>query len=257
MMEAHYDGFRQGLAAELLLVRMLLPVRQPPSPKQVRDSLSTLLGWTINENALKPIQEQLVASGDLFRTPRKAHRLTEAGRRRALNFLGLQALPPRCTWPRLLSKYLFAALIRHWEQDRARQKNLLAPATATVFSAIPHAPPSGPHSDAKTTSIDLRQFGQAVLRHAASLPQERRFGPNKAYISCVWEATQADPTFPRMDLDTFKQYLVQANCQGILQLSRADLVNVMNTEWLSQSETHYLNAQFHFVLLPDLLTARR
>lgn len=256
-MEVQCDEFRQWLVAELLLVRMLLPVGKPPTPKEVRESLSTLLGWTVSENTLNPIRDQLVKGGDLLRTPRMAYRLTDTGRRRALKFLGLKALPPRCNWTRLMSKYLLPALIRHWEQDRVSQKNWSSPARPFVFNALQHTPPSSSQADAKMTSIDMQQFAQAVLRHAASLPHEKRFGPNKAYISCVWESTQADPTFPRMSLETFKQHLVESNLRGFLQLSRADLVQAMNPVLLSQSETHYLNAQFHFVLLQELHTPRR
>ena len=52
-----------------------------------------------------------------------------------------------------------------------------------------------------------------------------------------------------MDLPTFKQRLTEANNAGLLTLSRADLVEVMDHTDVQESETRYLNAEFHFVLL--------
>lgn len=47
----------------------------------------------------------------------------------------------------------------------------------------------------------------------------------------------------------FKARLVEANRDGLLTLSRADLVEVMDPARVTESETHYLNATFHFVLV--------
>jgi hypothetical protein len=60
-----------------------------------------------------------------------------------------------------------------------------------------------------------------------------------------------------MDLDTFKHYLTTANQQGLLYLSRADLVQAMNPQLVALSETHYLNGEFHFILLQEPTASRR
>ena len=258
MMETGQIDLRKRITTEFLLVRMMSPSRQPPGPKQVRESLSSLLGCSLSEDVLEPIRKQLVDEGYLFRTPRRAYRLTEAGRHRALSFLGLKTLPRRCHWRTVLTKYLPAALIRHWEQDLAKmqnQHNTALPPTLTSYKPTPFPVP---RDDSGTPhSIDLPAFAQAVLQHASSLPSHERFGPNKAFIACVWQAMQANSTFPPMNLDTFKQFLIAAHRQGLLCLSRADLVQAMNPQWLSQSRTQYLSSEFHFILIPDSHTLGR
>ena len=79
--------------------------------------------------------------------------------------------------------------------------------------------------------INLVHFAKKVMEVARYAPEEFRFGPNKAYISKVWELGFKD----MMTLEQFKEYLKQAHIQGLLYLSRADLVQVMNQEWLKQS----------------------
>jgi len=80
--------------------------------------------------------------------------------------------------------------------------------------------------------INLPHFAKKVMEVARYLPEEYKFGPNKAYICKVWEVGFKD----QMDLGTFKEYLKQANTQGLIYLSRADLVQVMNQEWLKLSK---------------------
>ena len=80
--------------------------------------------------------------------------------------------------------------------------------------------------------INLVHFAKKVMEVARYLPEEYKFGPNKAYICKVWEVGFKN----QMDLGTFKEYLKQANTQGLIYLSRADLVQVMNQEWLKLSK---------------------
>jgi len=82
-----------------------------------------------------------------------------------------------------------------------------------------------------TPVINLPYFAKKVMEVARYLPEEYKFGPNKAYICKVWEVGFKN----QMDLGTFKEYLKQANTQGLIYLSRADLVQVMNQEWLKLS----------------------
>ena len=57
------------------------------------------------------------------------------------------------------------------------------------------------------------------------------------------------PTFLRLTLTEFKLRLIDANSHNLLHLSRADLVQAMDPQLVAESETAYLNATFHFVLL--------
>ncbi len=52
-----------------------------------------------------------------------------------------------------------------------------------------------------------------------------------------------------MDLPAFKRRLTEANNARLLTLSRADLVQLMDPADVRESETRYLNAEFHFVLV--------
>jgi len=88
----------------------------------------------------------------------------------------------------------------------------------------------------KTTTVtNLPHFAKKVMEVARSLPSDKRFGPNKVYIYCVWESGFRN----NMSLEEFKELLKQCSIQGLLYLSRADLVMVMNQEWLHKSEIQW------------------
>jgi hypothetical protein len=69
------------------------------------------------------------------------------------------------------------------------------------------------------------------------------------FIAALWRASQREPNFPRISLSEFKRRLIEANTKDLLHLSRADLVQAMDSQLVADSETAYLNATFHFVLL--------
>ena len=75
------------------------------------------------------------------------------------------------------------------------------------------------------------------------------FGDNKVFVSHVWRQLHEEPGVPPLDLPAFKQRLVEANQAGLLTLSRADLVQVMDPADVRDSEIQYLNATFHFLLV--------
>jgi hypothetical protein len=52
-----------------------------------------------------------------------------------------------------------------------------------------------------------------------------------------------------MNLADFKQRLVEANQQHLLNLSRANEVQMMNAEMVKESETFQLTHTFHFILV--------
>jgi hypothetical protein len=92
-------------------------------------------------------------------------------------------------------------------------------------------------------------FAATLRAIAANSPPEDRCHANQVFISALWRATQREPNFPRLSLDAFKKRLIEANSQNLLHLSRADLVQAMDPQLVADSETPYLNATFHFVLL--------
>jgi hypothetical protein len=100
----------------------------------------------------------------------------------------------------------------------------------------------------KATAFDLPAFAATVVAAARDCPTGR-FGENKVFINHVWRHLRHEPGVPQLDLADFKARLAEANHAGLLQLSRADLVQVMDPADVGDSETHYLNAVFHFVLI--------
>ena len=84
---------------------------------------------------------------------------------------------------------------------------------------------------------------------AADSPPDARFHGNKVFIAALWRASQREPSLQHISLPEFKRRLVEANAEHLLHLSRADLIQTMDPQLVAESETVYLNATFHFVLL--------
>ncbi len=96
--------------------------------------------------------------------------------------------------------------------------------------------------------FDLEGFANTVKSEARRCPTGR-FGDNKVFINHVWGQLKDEPRFAPLGLDGFKEKLVEAHRQDLLTLSRADLVQLMDPADVRESETAYLNAVFHFVLV--------
>jgi hypothetical protein len=272
----------------------------------------------------------LASDGFLMKGKRNTFAVTDAGRQRALHFLGVTELPARINWSTVISKYLFpkatglsasaAAKLDNGDKLAAfilkRKYGLAAGAGSTVngvleaiackqlgFSeettledllcaVLSHLigserlakeqlvkqlplfetgltaatadavrgkvvrdwlgtevrPLPGREAPAPEP-LDLNDFARTVRALAASSPPQDRFHDNKVFIAALWRASQREPSFPRLSLPEFKQRLVEANSRNLLHLSRADLVQAMDPQLVADSETVYLNATFHFVLL--------
>lgn len=102
------------------------------------------------------------------------------------------------------------------------------------------APVAAPQAPAAPESVAER-----VLAVARSLPQERRFGPDKVFIAHVWR-TLAPEWSSR---EAFNAALLEANRTRQLSLSRADLVSVMDPNDVAESEVSTSSARFHFVVV--------
>jgi hypothetical protein len=139
---------------------------------------------------------------------------------------------------------LFETGLKTVSAEAARRKvvrDWLDSALAPARPPVPPAPPPEP--------FDLPAFATTVKALAADSPPEDRFHGNKVFIAALWRASQWEPSLQHITLPEFKRRLVEANSQHLLHLSRADLVQAMDPQLVAESETVYLNATFHFVLL--------
>jgi uncharacterized protein (DUF2267 family) len=105
-----------------------------------------------------------------------------------------------------------------------------------------------PRESPSPEPFDLTAFATTVRALASRSRPEDRFHDNKVFIAPLWRASQQEPSFPRLALPEFKERLLEANFHNLLTLSRADLVQAMDQQLVTESETLYLNASFHFVL---------
>jgi ActR/RegA family two-component response regulator len=105
--------------------------------------------------------------------------------------------------------------------------------------------------------MSLETFAQQVLKVLPDIEQDPdadgrargRFGHEKVFIAAIWRATK-NRQFRGMFYEQFKQRLVDANRQRLLELARADLVGAMNHQEVVASEIRDLGSEFHFVLDP-------
>jgi uncharacterized protein (DUF2267 family) len=308
--------------ADLVLVRMTLPSKKRVTPSVVRKDVGKLLNSELSGAEFDDLRSELATAGFLTRGKRDTFTLTDAGRERALRFLGVAELPSRTNWSTVIAKYLFpkaaglsanaAAKLGKWDKlapfvlkrkygltggggstmnqvleaiackhlgfpDETTLDGLLCAVLSRLMGSerLPKEklvkqlplfetgltaaridaarrkvvqdwlagspPPSEP--------LDLTDFAATVRALAAKSPLRDRFHDNKVFIAALWRASQQEPSFPRVSLDEFKERLVEANSHNLLHLSRADLVQAMDPQLVADSETVYLNASFHFVLI--------
>ena len=125
---------------------------------------------------------------------------------------------------------LSAAVLRSWV-DRSE--------TTATESAPKPAPAPAP-------AFDLPAFARRVAE-AARLSPSGWFGDSKVFISHIWLGMRHEPAFHRINDSAFKMRLIEAHCAGLIELSRADLVEAMDPADVRESATPYLNAVYHFV----------
>jgi hypothetical protein len=300
-----------------------------PTPKKVREDLGTLLSEELSPAAFEELRNELKDAGFLTMGKRNTFSLTDTGRERGLQFLGLTEMPPRTNWSKVIAKYLFpkaaglsesaaakldsgdklaafilkrkyelgagagstvnqvaeaiackdlgfeettlqgllcAVLSRLLGSERLPKEKLVKqlPLVETGLAAVsveagrrkvvrdwlasasgkPFTPPLPP-----SEPFDLPAFAATVKALAADSPPEDRFHGNKVFIAALWRSSQGETSLHHISLPEFKRRLVEANAQHLLHLSRADLVQAMDPQLVTDSETVYLNATFHFVLL--------
>jgi hypothetical protein len=102
---AEPTAVRTTLAGDLLLARLLPPTKRPPAPRDVRDAVGRFFRQPLADETWQKLLDELAEAGMLTTGPL---RLTDAGRSRALEFLGVGELPTRCPWKTIRAKYLVA-----------------------------------------------------------------------------------------------------------------------------------------------------
>jgi hypothetical protein len=90
--------------ADLMLVRMTLP---NTAPKKLRADLGKVLETDMSEAEFDNLRNELTSAGFLTQGKRNTFTLTDAGRDRALRFLGVAQLPPRMNWSAVIARHLF------------------------------------------------------------------------------------------------------------------------------------------------------
>jgi hypothetical protein len=111
-------------------------------------------------------------------------------------------------------------------------------------SAVPAPTPTLPVA----APLDGDTFARRVLEAARSCPTGR-FGDDKVFVVHVFRSLSVDPVFAAMGLDGFKQRLAQANNARRLDLSRANMVEAMDSSDVELSKVSYLGAEFHFICI--------
>lgn len=94
--------------------------------------------------------------------------------------------------------------------------------------------------------FDLELFADRVVQ-AARACKTGWFGAHEVFIAHVWRQFQRQGEDPNMDENTFKIRLKEANNRHLLTLSRADLIEAMDTQDVAASEIRHFNAVYHFI----------
>ena len=99
--------------------------------------------------------------------------------------------------------------------------------------------PAAPLADfAASVHATCRKIGSSSLE---------RFGARKVFVAAIADALGVTGG----QIDRFKQRLLEANRERLLDLARADLVAAMNPVAVAASEISDLGATFHFVVDPS------
>ena len=111
---------------------------------------------------------------------------------------------------------------------------------ASTKSAAAEAPPEA--------ELDLAPFAAQVLE-AAQRTKNGRFGDNRVFINHVWRQYKREQRPKGMDLEAFKQRLVEANRARYLSLACADMAPIHDQKDVQESEIRHLSATFHFLCI--------
>ncbi len=112
---------------------------------------------------------------------------------------------------------------------------------------LPPARPVSTRSEAdRSAPFDLEEFVRDVVSAMTHVTAGRWDGA-KIFVNHVWRQLLTEGKAGGLDLDSFKAHLLEANRQGLLRLSRADLVFAMPPEDVRESEIPSFGDVFHFI----------
>ena len=109
--------------------------------------------------------------------------------------------------------------------------------------------PAAALEPAEPAAAGLKLFAYWVLE-SAKRSKTGKFGDDRIFISHAWKQYKRDQKPKGMDLDGFKERLVEANRERFLSLVCADMAPMMDPTDVRESETHYLLATFHLLCIP-------
>ena len=110
-----------GTLEDLVLIRLLPPSKSPVAPSVVMKTLEKFLGDSIEKDQFSQLISDLRSQGLI---EPKGLRLTEAGRAKALGFLGIAELPPKSNWGSIQAKYLVPKVLGLKPGSESTQKAL-------------------------------------------------------------------------------------------------------------------------------------
>jgi hypothetical protein len=91
-------------------------------------------------------------------------------------------------------------------------------------------------------------FAARVIE-AAQRTKTGRFGDDRVFINHVWRQYKREYRSKGMDLQAFKQRLVEANRERYLSIVCADMAPVLDQKDVKESEIRYRSATFHFLCI--------
>ena len=136
--------------------------------------------------------------------------------------------------------------------------NLLAgapasPGDAATGTAKPRSKPKSksqpqpqPQPTAPAKPLDLQQFARTVLAAARTCPSGW-FGDDQVFINHVWKQLADHAELAHLGLEGFKEKLIEAHQKGLLELRRADLVQLMDPHDVAESTARLYHAVFNFI----------
>lgn len=171
----------------------------------------------------------LVESARIKRCRKCSFRITTAGGNEVADTLRVPRRSAQLTWMDIQRSCLRLALAENTSLKRVEPTN-----TAPVQPTVP-------------LPADERAFAERILS-AAKASKTDRYGGNKVFISHVMRQLEREGVAVG-DAEKFKDRLVSAQRNGLLSLTRADLVEAMDPADVEASLTKYLSTTFHFVRL--------
>ncbi len=100
--------------------------------------------------------------------------------------------------------------------------------------------------DWEEAALDVKTFADEI-QDLAGQTEAGQFGGNKVFLSQLWKSYLARPESPGMTRAEFDGYLLEANRQNLITLSRADFISEMDPSEVEASEIALPHATFHFI----------